>query len=181
MEELPDPPTHSAVRSVLRILAEKGQVAHREDGPRYVYLPAVNTAGPRGGLRHVVSTFSDGSAEQAVTALLRMSTQIDEAAVDELRARVKRERDRAVTVEPGDEVADRLDLGDLPRLRARAGPWPWPWPASPAPLPLFQARAASAAICWRMSSRWPSSTGSVDRRSRRTTARTSPWARARRT
>jgi predicted transcriptional regulator len=39
MQGLPDPPTYSAVRSVLRILTEKGVVKHREDGPRYIYFP----------------------------------------------------------------------------------------------------------------------------------------------
>ncbi|MEO7503206.1 MAG: BlaI/MecI/CopY family transcriptional regulator, partial [Gemmatimonadaceae bacterium] len=37
MGELPDPPTYSAVRSILRILGEKGLIRHKEDGPRYVY------------------------------------------------------------------------------------------------------------------------------------------------
>src|SRR5262245_65991245 len=74
MDDLPDPPTYSAVRSVLRILAGKGLICHREDGPRYVYAPTVDTdrAGDE-ALREVVRTFFDGSAEQAVPALLRRS------------------------------------------------------------------------------------------------------------
>ena len=40
MDDLPDPPTYSAVRSILRILGGKGLITHREDGPRYVYVPA---------------------------------------------------------------------------------------------------------------------------------------------
>src|SRR3954469_19490354 len=43
MAELPDPPTYSAVRSILRILNEKGLINYKEDGPRYVYLPALST------------------------------------------------------------------------------------------------------------------------------------------
>ena len=42
MNDLADPPTYSAVRSILRILAGKGLVTHREDGPRYVYAPTAN-------------------------------------------------------------------------------------------------------------------------------------------
>ena len=47
MAELPDPPTYSAVRSILRILGEKRLINYREDGPRYVYLPAVDTENAR--------------------------------------------------------------------------------------------------------------------------------------
>jgi predicted transcriptional regulator len=74
MGDLADPPTYSAVRSVLRILVGKRLVTHREDGPRYVYLPTASPDRARDeALLHVVRTFFDGSAEQAVTALLRMS------------------------------------------------------------------------------------------------------------
>jgi predicted transcriptional regulator len=74
MADLPDPPTYSAVRSVLRILMEKGMISHREDGPRYVYLPAVNTdRAADDAMKHVIRTFFDGSAQQAVAAVLRMS------------------------------------------------------------------------------------------------------------
>src|SRR4029078_2362193 len=76
MEDLPDPPTYSAVRSVLRILAGKGLVSHREEGPRYVYLPAVSTDRARDeALLQVVRTFFDGSAEQAMTPLLPIADQ----------------------------------------------------------------------------------------------------------
>jgi predicted transcriptional regulator len=91
MDDLSDPPTYSAVRSILRILAGKGLITHREDGPRYVYLPAVNTdrAGDE-ALQHVVRTFFDGSAEQAVTALLRISdTELSDAELARLRERVR--------------------------------------------------------------------------------------------
>ena len=74
MAELPDPPTYSAVRSVLRILGEKNLVRYKEDGPRYVYFPAQDTEAARDDvLAHVVRTYFAGSPEQAVTALLRMS------------------------------------------------------------------------------------------------------------
>ena len=74
LDDLPDPPTYSAVRSVLRILGEKGLIRHREDGPRYVYFPAQEPETAREkALAHVVETYFAGSPEQAVTALLRMS------------------------------------------------------------------------------------------------------------
>jgi predicted transcriptional regulator len=94
MEELPDPPTYSAVRSILRILGEKAMVTYREDGPRYVYLPAESTeATQETALAHLVETYFAGSTEQAVTALLRLSdADIDEAEIARLRDKIRRAR-----------------------------------------------------------------------------------------
>ena len=41
MEELSGSPNYSTVRTQLRVLEEKGHVRHEQDGPRYVYIPAV--------------------------------------------------------------------------------------------------------------------------------------------
>ena len=92
MAELPEPPTYSAVRSILRILADKGAITHREDGPRYVYLPAVSPrSAQEQALRHMVRTFFDGSAEQAVSALLRLSDgELDDAELKRLRDSVRK-------------------------------------------------------------------------------------------
>ena len=92
MDDLPDPPTYSAVRSILRILGEKALVRHREDGPRYVYLPAESTERVReNALEHVVDTYFAGSTEQAVTALLRLSdTDMSEAEIKRLRDKIRR-------------------------------------------------------------------------------------------
>ena len=94
MADLPDPPTYSAVRSILRILEEKGLITHQEDGPRYVYLPAMNTELAReDALRHVIQTFFDGSTEQAVTALLKISdAQVSDVEVARLRERIRNAR-----------------------------------------------------------------------------------------
>ena len=94
MADLPDPPTYSAVRSVLRILGEKGLVRHKEDGPRYVYHPAEPTERARDdALAHVVRTYFAGSPEHAVTALLRMSdVDVSDAEVARLRETIRRAR-----------------------------------------------------------------------------------------
>ena len=74
MAALPDPPSYSAVRATMRILEEKGHLKHREDGPRYVYLPKVAPAQARqAALEHLLTTFFGGSAEQAVMALAELS------------------------------------------------------------------------------------------------------------
>jgi predicted transcriptional regulator len=68
---LADPPSYSSVRALLRILEEKGHLKHREDGPRYVYLPTEPHAkASRSALRRVVETFFDGSLSGAVAALV---------------------------------------------------------------------------------------------------------------
>lgn len=94
MTDLPDPPTYSAVRSVLRILAEKEVILHREDGPRYVYYPARPTETTREDvLKHVVRTYFAGSPAQAVTALLRMSdTDLTDEEVLRHREAIRRAR-----------------------------------------------------------------------------------------
>jgi BlaI family transcriptional regulator, penicillinase repressor len=69
--ELPDAPSNTAVRTLLRILEEKGHLKHRQDGLRYVYQPSRRrgTMG-RSALARVLHTFFDGSLEKAVAAHL---------------------------------------------------------------------------------------------------------------
>lgn len=74
LAELPDPPSYSAVRAMLGKLEKKGYVKHEAEGTRYVYLPVFSTQRARkNALTHLVNTFFDGSAEQAVLALIRLS------------------------------------------------------------------------------------------------------------
>lgn len=71
---LHDPPSDSAVRTLLRILEEKGHVRHEMDGLRFVYLPTVaRDRAKRSALKHVIDTFFDGSASQVVAALLDLA------------------------------------------------------------------------------------------------------------
>jgi predicted transcriptional regulator len=56
---------------MLRILEDKGHIRHEERGPRYVYSPVVSRAKARkSALKALVTTFFDGSPEQAVAALI---------------------------------------------------------------------------------------------------------------
>ena len=72
-ERMADPPTDAAVRSILRILVEKGHLTRRHDGPRYVYSA---TASPnrvrRSAVRNLLRTFFGGSVEGAMAALLEL-------------------------------------------------------------------------------------------------------------
>ena len=75
LDELPDAPSYSAVRALLRILEDKGHLRHRQDGPRYVFSPTVPRERARvSALKQMLQTFFDDSTEQAVAALLDMSS-----------------------------------------------------------------------------------------------------------
>jgi BlaI family transcriptional regulator, penicillinase repressor len=92
-ERMPDPPSYSAVRAMLRILEDKGHIRHEQDGPRYVFLPTVpREQASENALRRLVRTFFEGSPEGAMAALLdlegdhrddealrRIAKKIDEA------------------------------------------------------------------------------------------------------
>ena len=66
---LPDPPSYSAVRTMLRILEDKGCVEHRTEGRRYVYWPRRSTQlEGRSALARVLRVFFAGSLEQALVA-----------------------------------------------------------------------------------------------------------------
>ena len=71
MDGIPEPPSYSAVRAMLRTLEDKGHVTHVEDGRAYIYEPRVQKdAARQGALSHLLKTFFDGSTEKAVAALL---------------------------------------------------------------------------------------------------------------
>ena len=70
-EAMPEAPSYSAVRAMLRVLEEKGHLRHEEHGLRYVYIPKVPRHVIRqSALKHLVDTFFEGSAGKAVAALL---------------------------------------------------------------------------------------------------------------
>ena len=71
LEELPDPPSNTAIRTLLRILEEKGHIRHSQDGARYVYEPRVSREkARRSALEGIVRNFFDGSREKLLAALV---------------------------------------------------------------------------------------------------------------
>src|SRR5215207_1353437 len=74
LADLPDPPGYSAVRTLLRILEDKGHLRHRDEGGKYVYTPTrPREQAGRSALRRVLSTFFQNSTADAVAALLAVS------------------------------------------------------------------------------------------------------------
>lgn len=91
---LPDAPTYTTVRGLLRVLVEKGHLLHEKEGKRYVYLP--RTPRPAAGassIAHVVRTFFAGSPTDAMAAFLGAKAQdISDAEFDRLAALVDKAR-----------------------------------------------------------------------------------------
>ena len=88
LENLPDPPSYSAVRAMLKILEDKGHLRHKQQGPRYVFLPKVSREkAKRSAVKHLLQTFFDGSAESAVATLLDVSrSDLSNADLDRLNS-----------------------------------------------------------------------------------------------
>ncbi len=94
--ELPDAPSYSAVRAMLNLLEGKGYLKHERDGVRYVYAPSIAPKKARqSALRHLVSTFFQGSPVAAATALLELPgatvSPEDRTRLNELIARAEKE------------------------------------------------------------------------------------------
>lgn len=91
---MPDPPGYDAVRTTMRILEEKGLLAHRRDGKRYVYRPTVPPRrARRQAMEHLAETFFGASPEVAALAFLRMSEVGSDprATLERLRALLEEE------------------------------------------------------------------------------------------
>jgi predicted transcriptional regulator len=84
LAELPDAPSYSTVRALLRILEEKGHLTHEKDGPRYIYRSTQprHEAG-RSALKQIVQTFFDKSVEKTVAALVS-DAEISDGDLDRL-------------------------------------------------------------------------------------------------
>ena len=95
-EDMPDPPSYSAVRAMLGKLERKGYLKHEEHGLRYLYLPTM----PReevqdSALERVMHTFFEGSPTKAVAAILDMSAvDLTDAEIDEMAKLVEQARRR---------------------------------------------------------------------------------------
>lgn len=73
---MPDPPSYSAVRAMLRVLEEKGHIKHQAEGLKYVYVPVVSRdRAKRSAMRHLLETFFHDQPEQAVATLLDVSSR----------------------------------------------------------------------------------------------------------
>lgn len=71
LENLPDPPSYSAVRALMVTLEGKGMVSHSKESRRYIYKPVIAEKKARhSAISNLLSTFFDGKPEKLVAALL---------------------------------------------------------------------------------------------------------------
>jgi predicted transcriptional regulator len=94
LESLPQPPSYSAVRALLRILEQKGHIRHEESEGRYVFMPTMpRDKAKRSAIRHLVQTFFDGSSQEAVAALLDSSaSKLSDSELDRLQELIDKAR-----------------------------------------------------------------------------------------
>ena len=87
-----DAPSYSAVRTLLKVLEDKGHVRHRAEGLRYVYLPTIGRdKAKKNAVKHLLKTYFNGSPEQIVAALLDVSsTQLTRAELERMAQMIEK-------------------------------------------------------------------------------------------
>ena len=86
-EAMDDAPADATVRTILRILEEKGAVTHRREGKKYVYRPRKRkSSAGKSAMRHVLNVFFEGSLENALAAhFADPKTKLDKEEIEKLR------------------------------------------------------------------------------------------------
>ena len=85
IEELPEAPSYSTIRTLMGILEKKGHLTHREEDARYIYLPTIPQAKARASaLKRLVRTFFNNSVDDTVLALLELKENQDPEAMARL-------------------------------------------------------------------------------------------------
>jgi predicted transcriptional regulator len=96
LAQLPDPPTYTSVRGLLRVLETKGHVRHEEEDGRYIYFPTMTRQrAAKSALRNVISTFFDNSPSAAMAALLGGQKSLSEEELDRLEELVTKARKKS--------------------------------------------------------------------------------------
>ena len=91
-EAMPDPPSYSSVRTMIRLLEGKGLLKHRRDGMKYLYRPTQSKQKvSRSALRHLMTTFFEGSASEAVAAIFD-SEKMDAEDLKRIESLIKQAR-----------------------------------------------------------------------------------------
>jgi BlaI family penicillinase repressor len=93
-EAMPNAPSYSAVRAMLRVLEDKGHVRHQAEGLKYVYMPTVTRdKAKRSAVKHLLDTFFNDSPEQVVAALLDVSsTRMTRQELDRMTEMIEKAR-----------------------------------------------------------------------------------------
>ncbi len=91
--QIPNPPSYSAVRTMVRLLESKGLLKHRQDGKKYLYRSTQSRdIASKNALRHLLKTFFGGSATDAVAAILDVDTTLGEEDIRRIESIVRQAR-----------------------------------------------------------------------------------------
>jgi len=95
--QLPDPPSYATVRTLLRVLLEKGHLKHRVEGRSYIYSPKKSRdTVAKSALKRLLETFYGGSVEQAVSGLLEAAdTELEPAELERIEALIEQQKQNA--------------------------------------------------------------------------------------
>lgn len=101
-EQMADQPSYATVRTILRVLLEKGHVRHRQEGRSYIYEPSRSRETvAKSALRRLLRTFYDGSVELAVSGLLELrDAEIDDAELQRIQKLLDRHREQKTQAKP---------------------------------------------------------------------------------
>ena len=94
--ELEDAPSYTTVRTLLRILEEKGHITHFQDGKQYVYQPVSQPKEVREqSLQELLKTFFGGSITKAVATFIdNPATNLSKEELQELEELVKNAKEK---------------------------------------------------------------------------------------
>ncbi len=92
-DEMADAPSYSAVRALMGVLEDKGELTHVREGPRYVYSPTTSRDEARASaLKRVLTTFFDGSPTKAMAALVDMAEDVSEDDLQRMETMIREAR-----------------------------------------------------------------------------------------
>jgi BlaI family penicillinase repressor len=96
LQDIPDPPSYSALRATVKILERKGYLTHRQQGKKYVYSPTTpHRKAMNGAIRHLIATYFGDSPMQAVSAIVALHRKdLSGADIRRLEELIRRQRDR---------------------------------------------------------------------------------------
>ena len=96
IELLPDNPSNATVRTLLRILEDKGQLLHEKEGRQFIYFPVKQHADTsKNVFKDMLKTFFKGSLTDAVATFINdPESEMTSEELDELEALVKKAKQK---------------------------------------------------------------------------------------
>ena len=95
LEEIPKPPSYSAVRALINVLEGKGFLNHKKQGKKYIYSPTIpRKKAMSSAIKQLLKTYFNDSVEDAVVAIIRTKNNLTEEDFDRLTALIAEARSK---------------------------------------------------------------------------------------